>query len=41
MCKPMIKMLGLVAAMDGSSPILHFVVNLHVMLLLIPHLYMF
>ena len=41
MCKPMIKMLGLVAVMDGSRPILGSFMNLHGMLFLIPHLYMF
>ena len=41
MCKPLIKMLGLVAAMGGSRPILDSFVNLHVILLIIPHLYVF
>ena len=41
MCEPMIKMLGLVAVMDGSRPILDSFMNLHVIFFLISHLYMF
>ena len=36
MCEPMIKMLGLVAVMDGSRPILGSFMNLHVMFALYP-----